>query len=349
MKNPLKKLLNLLQITYGGTARYKMARDLPERLKNLELFVGNTPTVRLECEIEGKKIVIFAKYEAWSFTGSIKDRMALQILKKAYDLGNLKPGDTIVEATSGNTGIAFAAMGAFLGHSVQIYMPSWLSDERKRLLRFYGAELFEITANQGGFNKCIELAAKKSQKKGYFGPKQFDNSWNVLAHVNTTAPELERALKNNNLGDLDVFITGMGTGGTIMGFHHYFSQKKDDFKAYPILPNKNKDGEHRIEGIGDSFIPKIVDLQALSPILRVKDSDAINIARQINKLGLSVGISSGANVFGAILKAYESKNEITVGTILCDCNKKYLTTDLCSSSEEVLSKDIKITDFEMFS
>ena len=319
------------------------------RVNKLEKFVGNTPLVRLTAEIDQKKVCIFAKYEAWNFSGSIKDRMALQIMKAAYELGRLKPGDTIVEATSGNTGIAFAAMGAYLGHPVQIYMPSWLSKERKRLLRFYGAKLFEITAKQGGFLKCIDLAAKKSQKNGYFGPKQFDNTWNIVAHTSTTAPELEKGLQKHNLGDLDAFITGMGTGGTIMGFHHYFLQKKNDFEAYPILPDKNEDGGHRIEGIGDSFIPKIVDLQALSPILRVNDADAINIARQINKLGLSVGISSGANVFGAILKAAEKKNDYTIGTILCDDNKKYLSTDLCSDSSEELSRKIKIVDYELFS
>ena len=228
-------------------------------------------------------------------------------------------------------------------------MPSWLSVERKKLLRFYGAKLFEISAKQGGFSKCIDLAAKKSQKNGYFGPKQFNNTWNIMAHVKTTAPELENTLKSNKLGDLDVFITGMGTGGTIMGFYHYFSQKKNDFKAYPILPSKNKDGEHRIEGIGDSFIPKIVDLQALSPVLRVKDADAINIARQINKLGLSVGISSGANVFGAIMKACDLKKDKNVATILCDDNKKYLSTDLTSGTPESLSRDIKIHGFEIIS
>ena len=228
-------------------------------------------------------------------------------------------------------------------------MPNWLSEERKRLLRFYGAKLFEISAKEGGFTKCIELADKKSKKKGFFGPKQFDNTWNVMAHVKTTAPELEKTLQDNNLGDLDVFTTGLGTGGTIMGFHHYFLQKKNDFKAFPILPDKNEDGEHRIEGIGDSFIPKIVDLQALSPILRVNDSDAINIARQINKLGLSVGISSGANVFGAILKANESQETINIATILCDDNKKYLSTDLCSPKEESLSRKIKILNYELIS
>lgn len=322
---------------------------IPEKLTKLKLWVGNTPAVRLFCSMNEQEVIILAKYEAWNFTGSVKDRMALQILEAAYTVGNIKPGDTIVEATSGNTGIAFAAMGALLGHPVHIYMPSWLSEERKCLLRFYGASLFEITEKQGGFLKCIELAAKKSKKNGYFGPKQFESPWNIMAHTQGTAPELENALKINKLGDLDVFIAGMGTGGTIMGFHHYFSEKKGGFKAYPILPDKNKDGKHRIEGIGDSFIPKIVDLEALSPILRVKDSDAINISRQINKLGLSVGISSGANVFGAILKASNISPESNVATILCDGNKKYLSTDLCSQTPEELSHNIKVLDFEIFS
>ena len=140
-----------------------------------------------------------------------------------------------------------------------------------------------------------------------------------------------------------------------MGVFHYFSElsaNKDEattLKAYPILPTKNKDGEHRIEGIGDSFIPKLLDLQALSPVLRVNDSDAINIARQINELGLSVGISSGANVFGAILKASELPEGSNVATVLPDGNKKYLTTDLCSNSEEPLSREIKILNYELIS
>jgi len=326
-----------------------------EKLKKLGFLVGNTPTIRLICKIDEKTVHILAKYEAWNFTGSIKDRMVLHILKGGYITGQLEPGNTIVEATSGNTGISFAAMGAYLGHPVQIYMPSWLSTERKRLLRFYGAKLFEITAKEGGFEKCITLAAKKSKKNGYFGPKQFENSWNVLAHTQTTAPELENALRLNNLGELDVFIAGCGTGGTVMGIFHYFSElstnksKINDFKVYPILPTENKDGKHRVEGIGDSFIPKILDLQSLSPVLRVKDSDAINIARQINKLGLSVGISSGANVFGAILKASELPEGSNVATVLPDGNKKYLTTDLCSSTPEPLSREIKILNYELIS
>ena len=302
MKIQPKKSLNLLPIISGEIVSRLFMGKITEKLKKLEFFVGNTPVIRLNCQIDDKIVSILAKYETWNFSGSVKDRMALQIFKSAYHIDNIIEGDTIVEATSGNTGIAFAAMGAFLGHPVEIYMPSWLSEERKKLLTFYGAKLHEINKEQGGFLMCIELADKKSSKNGFFGPKQFENTWNIMAHVNSTAPELESTLKVNKLGNLDVFIAGMGTGGTVMGFYHYFSQKNNDFKVYPILPDKNEDGKHRIEGIGDSFIPKIVNLQTLSPILRVNDSDAINIARQINKLGLSVGISSGANVFGAILK-----------------------------------------------
>jgi cysteine synthase len=323
-----------------------------ERLEKLQNFIGNTPTIRFQCKINGKNVTVLAKYEANNFTGSIKDRMAYQIIKAAHMFDKISPGDIIVEATSGNTGISFAAIGAYLGHPVQIYMPNWLSEERKRLLRFYGADLFEISAKDGGFMKCIDLAAKKSKKNGYFCPKQFDNTWNIMAHQKTTAPELENTLKSNKLGNLDVFIAGVGTGGTIMGFYHYFSEllhNKNYFKAFPILPDKNEDEGHRIEGIGDSFVPRILDLEALEPVLRVKDSDAINIARQVNKLGLSVGISSGANLFGAIIKASELPASGNVATVLPDGNKKYLTTDLCSEGKEPLSEEIKILDYELIS
>ena len=323
--------------------------NLAEKILKLRNFVGNTPLIQLKIDINGKSIVVYAKYEAWNFSGSIKDRMAVQILQSGEHLSKFHQGDTIVEATSGNTGIAFAAMGAFLGSKVQIYMPEWLSEERKALLRFYGADLVEISQKDGGFLKCLELAAKKSQKKGFFGPKQFDNTWNVFAHMNTTAPELQEALITHGLPKVGVFITGAGTGGTIMGFHHYFSVRDDNFTAFPVFPVNNTDGGHRIEGIGDSFVPSILDLQSLGDVVRVKDSDALNVARQINKLGLSVGISSGANVFAAALKASESKEEYAVATILCDDNKKYLSTDLCSDSEEKLSEEIKIVDYDIIS
>lgn len=323
--------------------------DYKEKLNRLRSLVGNTPMIRLSCAYNGTPIDIYTKYEAWNFTGSIKDRMALCILQNAYQTRNLKPGDTIVEATSGNTGIAFAAMGAFLGHPVHIYMPSWLSEERKRLLQFYGAKLIEISAEEGGFLRCIDIASEKSKKKGYFGPKQFENSWNVLAHMTSTAPEIEATLSSHKVGKLDAFVAGTGTGGTIMGVYHYFSDKCDNFSAFPILPDKNEDGGHRIEGIGDSFIPKILNLDSLGGVLRINDSDAINVSRKINKLGLSVGISSGANVFGALSTAHDLGTGSIVATVLCDDNKKYLTTDLASDTLEESSQDIEIINFELLS
>ena len=319
------------------------------KLKKLESLIGNTPTLRIYCEVSGKILPIIAKYEAVNFTGSIKDRMAFEILKGAYLVGNIQPGDTIVEATSGNTGISLAAIGAFLGHPVHIYMPKWLSEERKKLLRFYGAKLIEIGEKEGGFLHCIELAAKKASKKGFYGPKQFENSWNPCAHTKTTAPELEKALLDNDLGLLDVFVAGVGTGGTVMGVYHHFAPKLPDFKAIPVLPIKNEDGAHRIEGIGDSFIPKILDLAVLGPVIRISDEDAIRTAQKLNKIGLSVGISSGANIFAALSCADKSPESLNIATVLCDGNSKYLSTDLCSEMPAKDNDSVKILDFEIIS
>jgi len=319
--------------------------EIPVAVKELSKLVGNTPLLEVSVLYEGRKINIYAKYEAWNYSGSIKDRMALQILKSAYNCGQLNQKDTIIEATSGNTGIAFAAMGAFLGHSVEIYMPSWLSEERKRLLRFYGAKLHEISVEQGGFGQCIELASQKSTKEGYFCPKQFENSNNPLAHMINTAPEVERTLLKSGFGDINAFVSGAGTGGTVMGFYRHFSQIIEDFQAFPVFPVNNSDGSHRIEGIGDSFVPKVLSLDELGPIVRISDSDAIAVARLINKKGLSVGISSGANLLAAVQKCFELGKDSIVVTVFCDDNKKYLSTDLCSNTEETLSCDLNIVNY----
>ena len=158
----------MLQTISGEIAKGGQVNKIPDSIEELSKFVGNTPLIQVFVELNGKKLNIFAKYEAWNYSGSIKDRMALQILQSAYSCNTIQPKDVIVEATSGNTGIAFAAMGAFLGHPVEIYMPDWLSDERKRLLRFYGAKLHEISAEEGGFLKCIELAEDKGLKTNNF-------------------------------------------------------------------------------------------------------------------------------------------------------------------------------------
>ena len=146
-------------------------RDITSKFSTLQGLIGNTPTIKIFCQINDKKVQIYAKYEVNNFSGSIKDRMTLEILRSAYHLGVITPRDTIVEATSGNTGISLAALGAYFGHPVIIYMPDWLSNERKKLLQFYGAKLIPISAKKGGFLKCIELAEEKSQKKRLFWTK----------------------------------------------------------------------------------------------------------------------------------------------------------------------------------
>ena len=324
-------------------------KNIPIGVEKLSKLVGNTPLMEVSVIYQGKKLNVYAKYEAWNYSGSIKDRMALQIIKSAYSHGRLQTKDTIIEATSGNTGIAFAAMGAFLGHNVEIYMPNWLSSERKRLLRFYGAKLHEISAEDGGFIRCIELAEKKSHKKGYFCPKQFENSNNPVAHMINTAPEVETCLLKKGFGDINAFVAGAGTGGTVMGFYRHFSQIIEDFQAFPVFPVNNSDGSHRIEGIGDSFVPKILSLEELGEVIRISDTEAIAVARLINKRGLSVGISSGANLLAAAKKCLELGTDSIVVTIFCDDNKKYLSTDLCSNTEESLSCDFEILDYRIIS
>ncbi len=320
---------------------------VPNSLEKLSRLVGNTPLLQISCRFEGKNTDIYAKYEAWNYSGSIKDRMALQILKNAYLVDTISPEDVIVEATSGNTGIAFAAMGAFLGHSVEIYMPDWLSEERKRLLRFYGAKLHEISVEEGGFLKCIELAAVRSLTNGYFCPEQFKNSNNVLAHYRNTAPEMNKDLQKSKIQKIDAFVAGAGTGGTIMGFFRYFSEKNKYFQAHPVFPVNNSDGSHRIEGIGDSFVPEILLLDELNKTIRISDSDAINVARAVNKKGLSVGISSGANILAALIKSRDMPKGSIVGTILCDDNKKYLSTDLFSDIKEKQNYDFDVLDYKV--
>lgn len=323
--------------------------DARQKIAQLAKLVGNTPLLRIYCAYAGEIVPVFAKYEAWNFSGSIKDRMALQILKNAYNLGTLKPKDTIVEATSGNTGIAFAAMGAFLGHPVEIYMPDWLSEERKQLLRFYGAKLHEISAEEGGFLKCIELAAEKAQKPGVFGPKQFENISNPMAHFYKTAAEADRTFFMAGYRKMDAFVAGVGTGGTVIGFHKYFSERVKHFQTFPVFPVNNSDGGHRIEGIGDSFVPEILSLAKIQEPIRVRDTHAISVARLLNGKGLSVGISSGANVFAAAMKTYELGAAKNVLTVLSDDSRKYLSTDLCSGSKEEIPSGFEILGYDLVS
>ncbi|MFQ5495642.1 MAG: PLP-dependent cysteine synthase family protein, partial [Phycisphaerae bacterium] len=276
-------------------------------------------------------------YEVLNMTGSIKDRMALHMIRRGYESGRLHPADTIVEASSGNTGISFAGIGRALGHPVRIYIPDWMSRERIELMHTFGAEVIPVTREEGGFLMALEKAeAFAAADKNAFIPKQFDHPSNVEAHATTTGPEIETQLGGFGLSP-DAFVAGVGTGGTVMGVGQYLRRGGRSVRVHPLEPANSptlrtghKTGHHRIQGISDDFIPAIVDLASLDSIIDVWDGDAILMAQALCRtLGLPVGISSGANVVGAMKLVEELGPDAAVVTVLPDSNKKYLSTDLC--------------------
>ena len=325
---------------------------LSTRLSGLSQIIGNTPLLEIPFEFRGKQRVIYAKSEQLNLTGSIKDRMALHILKEAGRSGQLHPGDTIAEATSGNTGISFAAIGRALGHPVKIFMPDWMSRERKDLIRSYGAEIVAISHEQGGFLGSIRMAEEfKASHRDVFLPCQFSNAANAEAHETTTGPEIWLQLEAAGLVP-DAFIAGVGTGGTVMGVGRFLRSKNAKISVHPVEPAESptlslghKVGKHRIQGISDEFIPPIVDLAALDGIITVSDGDSILMARKLaSTLGLGVGISSGCNFLAAV-KAQEMLGDAVVVTVFPDDNKKYLSTDLMRDEpirDEYLTPSIEL-------
>ena len=323
-------------------------------LKALGCVIGNTPLLVIDLLYEGEPRTLYAKSEQFNMTGSIKDRMALHILESAYRDGTIRKGDMIAEATSGNTGISFAALGRALGHPVTIFMPDWMSRERVDLIRSLGAAIVPVTREQGGFLASIRMAEELAAgKKDVFLPSQFSNQANVRAHELTTGPEIWWQLEANSLQP-DAFIAGIGTGGTIMGVSRFLKSKCPKVKIHPLEPAESptlstgghKIGHHRIQGLSDEFIPAIVDLESLDKIVRVSDGDAILMAQQLaSKLGLGVGISSGANFVGALKVQNELGADSVVVTVFSDDNKKYLSTSLLSS--EPVKSDYLTPDVEL--
>lgn len=328
-----------------------------ERFKNLKYLVGNTPLLKIRFKFNGNERIIYAKSENLNMTGSIKDRMALHILEEAYKLGKIKPGDIIAEATSGNTGIAFSAVGRALGHQVVIFMPDWMSRERVELIKSLGAKVVPVTREEGGFlgsiKKSEELA---SQNKNVFLPCQFANEANVEAHATTTGPEIWWQLQFQGLTP-DAFVAGVGTGGTIMGVGKFLKSKCPDIKIHPLEPSESptlstgyKVGSHRIQGISDEFIPAICKLNEIDSVVSVQDGDSILMAQKLaSQLGLAVGISSGANFLGALIAQNQLGKDAVAVTVFSDDNKKYLSTDLLREEpvkKDYLSQHIELIDFQ---
>ncbi len=306
------------------------------KFAGLVQVIGNTPLLEVMLRVDGQPRTLFAKWEAMNLTGSIKDRMALSVFRRAYLDGTLKPGDTVVEATSGNTGIACAAIGCALGHHVRIFMPDWMSQERAQLIRGLGAEVVPVSREQGGFlgsiSMCEELAASDET---IFLPRQFSNSANAQAHVEGTGPEIWAQMQACGRVP-DAFVAGVGTGGTVMGTGRFLRSRQQNIRLHPVEPAESptlstghKIGSHRIQGISDDFIPALIDFAELDEVLAVSDGDSILMAQKIAcQLGLGVGISSGCNLLAALAAQDRLGPEANVVTVFCDDNKKYLTTDL---------------------
>ena len=329
------------------------------KLHSISHLIGNTPLLAIEFFYKGEKRIIYAKAENINMTGSIKDRMALHILKKAYENNILKKNDVIIEATSGNTGISFSAIGRALGHKVIIYMPDWMSRERIELIKSLGAHINLVSKEEGGFLGSIAMSEDYAAKnQNTFLPKQFSNDDNCNAHYETTGPEIWWQLRFRSLKP-DAFIAGVGTGGTVMGVGKYLKQMHPEIKIHPLEPSNSptlttghKVGKHRIQGISDEFIPAIVNLDSLDEVISADDGDAIIMAQKLAaELGIGVGISSGANFIGALKTQNELGKDAVVVTVFPDDNKKYLSTDLLKNEtvkKDFLSSDVELLGFNAY-
>lgn len=299
---------------------------------NAKELIGNTPLLKLESLKKDGRADIYVKIEKNNVAGSIKDRIALYMIEEAEKNGDLKEGGTIVEPTSGNTGVALAALAAAKGYKLILTMPASMSIERAKLAMAYGAEVIRTTENalQGAYDKAKEL----SDEKGYFFPDQFSNPANIKAHYETTGPEILEELTP------DAFIAGVGTGGTITGTGKRLKENNENTKIYAIEPKESpllsggKAGSHKIQGIGGNFVPKNLDFEILDGIVDVASDDAIAMSRQLaSDEGLAVGISSGANVCGAIEIADKLGEGKSVVTVLPDTGERYLSTELYDNEQ----------------
>lgn len=316
---------------------------------NIDKLIGNTPMIKVKVKYKEKIISVYAKLEYYNYTGSIKDRLAYYIINESYKDGILKKNMPIIEATSGNTGISFSALGAFYNHPVHIFMPSWVSKERIDIMKLYGAKVYLVSKEDGGFKEAIRRADVLAKKLNGFRPDQFNNVKNIKAHYYTTGKEII-----DSLDKIDSFVSGIGTGGTLIGISKRIKENFPKAKivalepdALPILSKEIAIESHKIEGIGDDFIPSIVDKSMIDEIVTINDEDAINMARILAKnYGLGVGISSGANLLASVITA---NNNDSVVTIFADDLKKYLSTDLTkeiNNNQNLVSNQIEIISIE---
>ncbi len=303
-------------------------------VSTLAQITGNTPLYALDrlAKSEGALSRVLAKLEYVNHAGSVKDRVASKMIEVAEKEGKLKKGSVIIEPTSGNTGIGLASVGASKGYRVILTMPNTMSEERRKLLRAYGAEIV-LTEGAKGMAGAIEAAERLAQEiEGSFIPAQFDNPANALAHYESTAPEIWADCE----GKVDIFVAGVGTGGTLTGVGKFLKEKNKDVKIVAVEPSsspvlsKGVAGAHGLQGIGAGFIPKVLDRTLIDEVIAVREEEAYATARKLGKTeGLLAGISSGAALFAGLQLAKRKENaQKTVVVLLPDGGDRYLSTQL---------------------
>lgn len=298
--------------------------------KDITELIGNTPLVRLNRLSKDGSSTIYGKVEFFNPGGSVKDRICLNMINEAERQGKLKPGGTIVEPTSGNTGIGLALVAAVRGYKLILVMPESMSMERASLLSSYGAQLVLTPAWEGMKGSIKEAESILAQNPSYFMPDQFSNPANPAIHKTTTAVEIWDALG----GKIDAFVAAVGTGGTITGCGEVFKERNPQINVIAVEPatspvlSGGDPGPHKIQGIGAGFIPKVLNRNILDRVITVTDDEAYQTAKQLSKKeGLLVGISAGANVFAAQKVAEELGPGKNVVTILCDTGERYISIE----------------------
>lgn len=309
---------------------------MSEIYQSITELVGNTPIVKLNNIVPEGAADVYLKLEAFNPGSSVKDRISLSMIEQAEKEGLLKAGDTIIEPTSGNTGIGLAMIGAAKGYRVVLVMPETMSIERRKLMQAYGAELVLTPGTEGisgSINKAKELAAENE----YFMPLQFDNPANPAIHEKTTGQEIVQAFGDQGL---DAFVAGIGTGGTITGAGRALKKAYEEIKIYGVEPAEsailsgNQPGLHKIQGIGTGFVPAVLDVEIFDEVLAVSSEDAMATAREVGvKEGILVGISSGAAINAALRVAQTLGAGKKVLTIVPDNGERYLSTALYQFDE----------------
>jgi cysteine synthase A len=314
--------------TSSSPARAIVAGGIAESVLDL---IGNTPIVRLSRVTPADSAEILGKVESLNPAGSVKDRIALAMIEAAEESGELKPGDTIVEPTSGNTGIGLAMVAAVKGYKLVLTMPEDMSVERRRLLTRFGAQLVLTPAIEGMTGAVYTAQELVEKNKSYFMPQQFNNTANPEAHRRTTAREIMQQTD----GRIDAFVAGVGTGGSITGVGEAIKKERPDLLVVAVEPAKSpvlaggKAGIHGIQGIGASFVPGVLNRQVYDELIEVKDEDAFAMTSRLTREeGLLVGISSGANVFASLQVAKKLGTGKRVVTMLCDTGERYLSVSL---------------------